>query len=583
MKPTGYDFSGYVTRANIRCSDGLTIAQNAFESNDGQTVPLVWNHGHNSPENVVGHAMLETRSDGTYGYCFLNETENASISRNLIKHGDIDSMSIYANNLKKVGSTVVHGVIREVSLVLAGANPGAKIDHLSFAHGDGTYEIDEEEAIITTGDTFDTDSMLEHAEQKKDEESDSSDESSNEVNKEKDDNVADKDLTIKDVVDSMTEEQKNVLYFLIEKAVEEATDSDDVTDEGEENMQHNVFTGETEETLCHADIAEALEDAPRLGSLRESFIQHGIEHIDVLFPEAKMDSPQPELIARQMEWVGKVFGGVHKTPFSRVKSTAANLTKDDARAKGYIKGHQKVEEQFEALKRVTTPQTVYKLQKLDRDDIIDITDFDVVAWMKIEMRTMLDEEIARAILCGDGRATGSEGKISPDNIRPIYQDSDTYTIHATVKYDAAGDVTERSNALVEAAVRARKNYRGSGSPALYASNDIITDMLLATDKMGRRLYTTEQELAAALRVTEIVEVPVLEGIQRTDSATKKHELLGIIVNLADYTLGADKGGEVSMFDDFDLNYNKHEYLIETRASGALAKPYSAIALEKDVA
>lgn len=562
-----YDFSGYVTKNNLKCSDGRTIRRNAFKDNDGSVVPLVWNHRHDDPTNILGHALLENREDGVYGYCSLNGTEQATHAKELIKHGDICAMSIFANKLQQQGGDVLHGVIREVSLVLAGANPGAYIEDSAFMHSDGSMEyLDEDEAIIHTDSPLNT---IEHE--------DKEDEVATE-------NTNSSDETIEDVFNTLNEKQKQVVYYLIGQAAEgEDVDVEEVDEEEEVTMKHNIFDEDTfEDTLSHDAMNDIVNDAIRCGSMKEAFIQHGIDDIDILFPEAKSVTPTPDMITRQMGWVSEVLNATKKSPFSRIKSVAANLTEDEARAKGYIKGKKKLEEQFGLLKRVTTPQTIYKKQALDRDDIIDITDFDVVVWLKAEMRMMLDEEIARAILVSDGRSAVAEDKIKEDNIRPIYQDVDTYTIHYSVSIPANATNDDKSELLVDAAVRSRKEYRGSGNPVLYASTDIINDMLLARDKMGRRMYANEQDLAAAIRVSRIVEVPVLEGVQRTDEDSNKFELLGLIVNLTDYTIGADKGGEINFFDDFDIDYNKEKYLIETRISGALTHPYSAIALEKPI-
>lgn len=581
-----YDFSGYVTKNDLKCADGRTIRRDAFKDNDGSVVPLVWQHQHNDPVNVLGHALLENREDGVYGYCSFNEGEMAKTTKELIRHGDISSMSIYANHLKQQGSDVIHGVIREVSLVLAGANPGAFIEDLCFGHSENGEESVEEANIFSDQpikavahfdeeeEVSDMDDEITHADEK------------NETSDEK--NESSEEETIQDIFDSMNEKQQNVVYYMVGKALEE-NDSEETDDEikqsdtyeGDDTMMHNVFEGEASETdtLSHADIESIFADAKRNGSLSEAVLSHGIESIDILFPEARTVTPTPDMIARPNAWVSEVWSALKKSPFSRIKSIAANVTEDEARARGYIKGKQKKEEVIKLLKRVTTPQTVYKLQKMDRDDVIDITDFDVVMWLKAEMRMMLDEELARAVLVGDGRDASSEDKINEENIRPIYQDADVYTIHKEVVYPADADETDISNTLIDAALRARKDYKGSGNPAFYGSTDVINDMLLAKDKIGRRLYATVTELADALRVSKIVEVPVLEGVTRA-SGSSTMELLGLIVNLGDYTVGADKGGEVNMFDDFDLNFNKYEYLIETRCSGALTKPYSAIALEK---
>lgn len=581
-----YDFSGYATKNDLKCADGRVIRRDAFKDNDGSQVPLVWQHLHDDPTNVLGHAILENREDGVYAYGTFNDTEQGQHAKQLVKHGDITSMSIFANQLMQNGSDVVHGVIREVSLVLSGANPGARIENLSFAHN-GIAEIVEEEAFVYADQPLKTISHasnyginyvnqngMYHANSENGSKSGSSNEK-----------------TVEDVWNSMTEEQQNVAAFLVGQALEDAGEEVDVdenevevkqSDDMEDNiMKHNVFSANLEEdnTLSHDAMKAIIEDAQRDGSLKNAFLEHGITNIDTLFPEAKAVAPTPDMITRQMEWVSEVWNATKKSPFSRIKSVAANLTEDDARAKGYIKGNKKVEEQFGLLKRETTPQTVYKKQALDRDDIIDIVDLDVVAWLKAEMRMMLDEELARAILVGDGRSKSSADKIKEDNIRPIYQDADMYTIHYEVSIPKDADETDTSNALLDAALRSRKDYRGSGTPVFYASVDVINDMLLAKDKIGRRLYSTTTELADAMRVSKIVEVPVLDGVTRTDDDSNKYKLLGLIVNLSDYTVGADRQGAVSLFDDFDIDYNKEKYLIETRCSGCLTKPYSAIALE----
>ena len=568
---TKYDFSGYATKNNLLCSDGRVICKDAFKDNDGTKVPLVWQHIHDNPMNVIGHAVLENREDGVYAYGYFNDTDNAKQAKELVKHGDITSLSIYANKLTQDGRNVTHGVIREVSLVYAGANPGAMIEDIGFSHADGSFE-EIDEAVIYTGEELEmeNENEIEHADDSAKQDSDNSD-----------------DRTVQDVFNTLNEEQKKVVYILIGQALEDAgvTDNDEAEHGEEEDMKKNIFENADDNTnvLTHSEMEEIFADAKQHGSLKDAVLAHGITDIDILFPEAKLVTPTPEIVAREMEWVSKVWSGTHKSRFSRIKSTIANLTRDEARARGYIKGNKKIEEQFNVLYRTTTPQTVYKLQKLDRDDILDITDFDVVAWLKAEMRMMLNEEIARAILIGDGRQAGTPDKIDPLHVRPIYQDADLYTVHTTVDLDPQMDTTERSNAIVDAAIRARKYYRGSGAPKFYASPDTITDLLLAKDKMGRRMYNTIDELTNALRVTEIIEVPIFEGINRTDDDDNTHYLLGLIVNLNDYNIGADRGGEVSMFDDFDLNYNKYEYLLETRISGALTKPYSAIALEVDTA
>lgn len=565
-----YDFAGWATKNDIRCSDGRVIRQNAFKDCDGKTVPLVWNHDHNNPDQVLGHAELENRDAGVYAYCSFNDTPAGQNAKELVKHGDVVSLSIYANHLQQRGSEVLHGAIREVSLVLAGANPGALIDSI-ITHG----EMSDEEAIIYTGEEL----SLAHADDS-DEEDDKKDEDMPNKSGEK---------TIKDVYDSLTEEQKKVVHFLIGAAVEQEGGSD--TDDNEAkhsdfggDMKYNLFSDDEQggqNTLSHAEMDAIFSDAKRCGSLKEAVLAHSIEQIDWLFPEAKnLDTP-PTWLTRPMEWVSTVMGGVHHSPFSRVKSMMANLTEDEARARGYLKGHLKKEQVFTLLRRTTTPKTVYKTQKLDRDDIIDIADFDVVAWIKGEMRFMLDEELARAILVGDGRDASDEDKIDELNVRPIWTDADLYTIKALLTLPASTTPDQKAKAFIRACVKARKTYKGSGQPTLFTTEDMLTDMLLLEDLNGRIIYDSESKLATALRVSKIVTVPVLEGLTREVSGVT-HNLDGIIVNLNDYNVGADKGGAVNMFDDFDIDYNKYTYLIETRISGAMIKPFSAIAIESVV-
>ena len=570
----GYDFGGWATRNDIRCSDGRTIRKNAFIDNDGKTVPLVWNHSHNDPANVLGHALLENRDQGVYAYCKFNNTELAQNAKELVKHGDVTELSIYANQLKQNGGDVLHGAIREVSLVLAGANPGAFIDSIMM-HG----EESDEEAIIYTGESI----SLSHA--------DTSTNESKPVESKKEEKggTMNKDKTIKEVLDELTEEQKNVVYALIGQALEdggvddedEEDYEDEDEDEGDNEMKQNVFDRDeqySENVLSHSDMMDIISDAKRYGSMKDSFLAHtqdyGIANVDFLFPEPETLNMEPTFVQRDMTWVQKVMGSVHHTPFSRIKSLFADITADEARAKGYIKGKMKKEEVFTLLKRTTTPTTIYKKQKMDRDDVVDITDFDVIAWLKKEMRLMLDEEIARAILIGDGRLPSSDDKINETNVRPILNDEDLYTVKAniTVAPDATG--SEKAKAFIDAVIRSRKEYKGSGSPTLFTTEDMVTECLLLEDSLGHKLYKTEAELATTLRVKEIVTVEVMEGVQDKNS----HDVAGIVVNLADYNVGADKGGAVNMFDDFDIDYNQQKYLIETRCSGALVKPYSAIAL-----
>lgn len=586
-----YDFSGWATRNNIRCSDGRTILKDAFKHNDGQIVPLVWNHDHNDPLNVLGHALLENRDEGVYAYCTFNDTDAGRNAKALVEHGDVTALSIYANQLKQQGPNVLHGAIREVSLVLAGANPGAFIDSI-IRHG----EESDEEAIIYTGEEL----VLEHAcggatPKKKKKEMEHSQNTI--VNDKNLDEIKDnftppsgnKEKTVQDVFDTLNEEQKTVVYALIGQALDDSNQNENNEKEGNDNMKHNVFDQdqkEKENVLTHADMETIISEGKRYGSLKDSFLAHaaqyGIDQIDFLFPEAKNVTNQPDFIKRDDSYVQKVLRGVHHTPFSRIKSTHANITADEARAKGYIKGHLKKEEVFTLLKRTTTPTTIYKKQKMDRDDIIDITDFDVVAYIKAEMRMMLDEEIARAILVGDGRSTSSDDKIPETNIRPIAKDDDLYTIKAPVA--VAKDATEDAiaKAFIRTVIKTRKEYKGSGSPTLFTTEDMLTNCLLLEDNNGRIIYDSVDKLATTLRVKEIVPVEVMEGVTRTAGA-KNLPLMAILVNLNDYYVGADKGGAINMFDDFDIDYNQEKYLIETRISGALVKPYSAIAFELDKA
>jgi hypothetical protein len=734
------DFSGYATKNGLKCSDGRTIMAGAFKHNDTMRVPLVWQHLHNEPENILGHALLENREDGVYAHAYFNSSEKAQTAKIAVKHGDITMLSIYANNLTQQGKNVLHGDIKEVSLVLSGANPGAKIDNVNLMHGDGSLDALEDEVIIHTGlaldasDEGDADD-IQHAAEKtvkevfdamtdeqknvvyfmigealdggKGSELKQSDESDNVQHAEdgktvkevfdamtdeqknvtyfligealdgsdgEDNSLEQSDLshddeelsnqevldtldedqkavvydllgsalkhaesedldpedvqhmfeslnenqdavvrdllaealahsenqgdemtteiqhadeeTVKDVFDSMSEKQKNVVYFMIGEALDGAGDSElqqsDTTDhiahaiqEGFNTMSRNAFengsaTATAEHrTLSHSELETIVADAQKIGSFKESFLKHagtyGIDDIDVLFPDAKTLGNSPDVIGRRQEWVADVLGGAKHSPFSRIKSTAVDLTADEARAKGYVKGNLKKDEIIKLLKRVTTPTTIYKKQKLDRDDIVDITDLDVVAWLKAEMRVMLDEELARAILIGDGREVDDEDKIDEEKIRPIARDVDMYAHAITVASELSAD------AIIESVLRTRTYYKGTGTPTFYTTDAILTDLILLKDKVGRRLYETEASLAAALRVSKIVTVEVMESAP---------DILGIVVNMADYTIGADKGGQVSMFDDFDIDYNQQKYLIETRVSGALTKPKSAIVIKK---
>ena len=577
-----WDFGGWATKNDLLCSDGRTIRKNAFRDCDGQTVPLVYNHDHTDIDRVLGHALLENRDEGVYAYCSFNDTENGRHAKETVKHGDLRSLSIYANKLKQVGSDVVHGCIREVSLVLAGANPGAYVDFV-MAHGE-----DGEDGLIANYDEcyqvlYHSDEPKETTESKKEEQT-----MATEANNEK---------TIEEIYDEMTDEQKTVVHVLVGMAKE----GDDEDDDGEEMnhsdieggnfMKRNVFDQEEPQMnyLTHADEEAIIAGAKRYGSLKESFLEHagygdveyatdgqtyGINGTDFLFPEAHNLNPTPEFIKRDTGWVSKVMSGVHHTPFSRIKSTFADITEDEARAKGYIKGKMKKEEVFSLLKRTTTPTTIYKKQKMDRDDVVDITGFDVIAWLKSEMRMMLDEEIARAVLIGDGRLPSDDDHINESNIRPILKDVDLFTIKANLEVAANATDNEKGKAIIRGIIKSRKNYKGSGEPTFFTTEDVLTDLLLIEDVNGRIIYDSLEKLKSVLRVKDIVTVPVMEGLKNEDGG----DVIGVIVNLKDYNVGADKGGAVNLFDDFDIDYNAMKYLIETRCSGALVKPYSAIAV-----
>lgn len=631
-----FDISGWATKADMLCSDGVIIKKGAFKDCDGVTVPLVWNHQHNSPNEVLGHALLENRDDGVYAYCTFNDTDAGQTAKLLVQHGDVNRFSIYANKIKRRGSDVIHGVIRELSLVLAGANPGAVIDTVMM-HGEDSYEegyissgeyIENVENLFHSDDTA-TKGDKEMADNSKKQGNQSEDETIKDVfdtlsDKQKqavyamigqileengidpdddddDENVkhseddpeeggkSGKEKTIGDVFNSMTDEQKNVVYAMIGQALEDAgvTDDEDEEDEGgNNNMKHNVFDNsdymagdaDDREVLSQSEFKEIMGEARRNGSLKDAFIQHGITNVDYMFPDAQTVDNEPGFIKRNDDWVAKVMNKVHHTPFSRIKSVFANITADEARAKGYVKGKKKVDEVFPLLKRVTTPVTVYKKQTLDRDDVIDIVDMDVVAWLKKEMRMMLDEELARAILVGDGRNQSSSDKINEQNIRPIWTDDDVYTVKAAVPITRETTGPEKAKAFIKAAIRSRKEYKGSGNPDMFIDEDILTECLLLEDTNGRVIYDTIEKLATALRVQELIPVPVMENMKREKGANT-HILGGIYVNLNDYNVGADKGGAVNMFDDFDIDYNQQKYLIETRCSGAMVTPYGAVAIE----
>ena len=612
------DFSGYATKANLKCSDGRTIMPDAFKHMDGQKVPLVWQHGHGEPSNVLGHAQLEARGGDLYCHAFFNGTDAAKSAKELVKHGDIKALSIYANRLVEKSKNVMHGMIREVSLVLAGANPGALIDNVNIAHSDGNIDTLEDEAVIYTGlelthadggstvadeNERTVGEVIETLNEEQQEafhyllgealagagasHADEDDEDEDEKK------ITSSDKTVKEVFDSFSQEQKDVVYYMIGEALEEANKSDsktnDKTDDSKTDtakhsntsqegntMTHNVFeqdSAKSATTLSHAEAATVFEGAKRLGSMKEAIedyaLKHGIEDIDTLFPDAKAITATPEFIKRRTEWVADVMNGIRQTPFSRIKSLTANLTLDEARAKGYVKGNLKKEEFFKVAKRTTTPQTIYKKQKLDRDDILDITDFDVVAWLKGEMRLMLEEEIARAILIGDGRSAGDDDKIMEDHIRPIATDDDLYV---TYVYVNLGDTDSSPEEIVDALTLQRRHYRGSGNPTFYTSETVLAQLLLIKDSLGRRIYSTVNDVAAALRVSKIVAVEIMDQ--------PSVDVIGIMVNMADYTVGADKGGNVSMFDDFDIDYNQYKYLIETRMSGALVRAKSALVVKR---
>lgn len=573
-----YDFSGYATKANTKCYDGLTIAPNAFADDNGRKVPVVWNHNHSGPEYVLGHALLQNRKDGVYAYVKMNDTPGGKTALEAVRSGDIDAMSIFANGLKKAGQTVMHGAIRELSLVLAGCNPGALIDEIVEHGADWSADEGEEAFIYTDGGI-----SLKHGLDPDDNPLDEEDEimHSEDEDKEKSkENPEDKE-TVKEVFDSLTEKQKNVVYAIVGMVTDgkKGADNEETdNDKEDETVKCNVFDNDKEQgVLKHSmdEINAAMADGKRCGSMKDAFIQHGIEDVEWLFPEDHLLDTPPRIIDSDQSWVSKVMSGVHHIPFSRVKSMAADLTEEDARAKGYIKGNFKKEQVFSLLKRSTTPTTVYKKQKMDRDDVADITGFDVIAWLKQEMRVKLNEELARAYLIGDGRLSSSDDKINEGNIRPIYNDDDLFTIKVQVETAAGDDTATKLDKMMTAVLKARKNYKGAGNPTFYTTEDTLTDLLLLKDKIGHRLYKNEAEVAQALRVKEIVTVPQMEGM----TGKLGGEFVGIIVNLADYTVGADKGGSVNMFDDFDIDYNQQKYLIETRCSGAMTTPFGAMAIE----
>ena len=580
-----YDFSGWATKANVKCFDGLTIAPNAFKECDGKVVPVVWNHDHSGPESVLGHALLQNRKEGVYAYVKLNDTSSGQTAKACVDNGDIDAMSIYANGIQKAGKTVMHGMIKELSLVIAGCNPGALIDEVMKHSADGTEE-DSSEAFIYTDSGLSLKHGLDPDDNPLEDENLQHSDDSSETNKDEkgETKMADaNEKTVKEVFDTLTEEQKNVVYAIIGSALDdgEGDEGDDEGDGEEEDTMHHCFENKNDGTVLKHSMEEidaAMADGKRCGSRKDAFIQHGIDDVEWLFPEDHLLDNPPRIIDNDQTWVGKVMSGVHHIPFSRIKSMSADLTEEDARAKGYIKGNFKKEQVFGLLKRSTSPTTVYKKQKMDRDDIADITSFDVIAWLKQEMRTKLNEELARAYLIGDGRNAASDDKINEGNIRPIFSDDDFYTIKVQATVASGADTETKIKAAMNASLKARKDYKGSGNPTLFTTEDNLTDMLLLEDKIGHRLYKNDAEVAQALRVKEIVTVPQMEGMKGKLGG----ELFGIIVNLADYTVGADKGGAVNMFDDFDIDYNQQKYLIETRCSGALTVPFSAMTIEYKV-
>lgn len=567
METQKWDFSGWATRNDLHCSDGRTIRRDAFKDCDGKTVPIFWNHQHDSVDNVLGHGLLENRPEGVYFYGAFNTDEEGIKAKKRVQHGDIRSLSIMANQLKQVGSDVIHGIIREVSLVPAGANPGAFIDTV-MAHGEEVGD-----AMILG---YDENIVIYHAD---------------ELDEDDKENDTEDNKKLEDIIASMSDEQRTVMYGLIGEAL--GTVPEDETLEqseklGGNDMKFNVFENRDKNrgktgVLMHSDgsevtvdeIGEIFKDAKRLGSLKDAVLQHGIDQVDYLFPDDRTITTQPTFIQRDMGWVSDIMGSVHHTPFARVKSVFADITEDDARAKGYIKGKMKKEEFFGLIKRRTEPTTVYKKQKMDRDDMIDITDFDVAAWLKTEMRMMLNEELARAYLIGDGRPASSDDHINDQNIRPVAFDDDLFTVHVNVTVESSATEDDKAKEFIRTVIKNRKNYKGSGNPTLYTTEDMLTDMLLLEDTLGHALYADEAALARKLRVKKIVTVPVMEGVNGKGG----NPLVGVVVNMNDYNVGADRGGAVNMFDDFDIDYNQQKYLIETRCSGAMTVPYGAMAFE----
>lgn len=585
-----YDCSGWATKANVRCYDGLVIAQDAFKECSGKVVPMVYNHDHSNVDNVIGHCLLENRPGGVYCYAKFNDTDTGKTARQCVESGDLSAFSIFANGLKKVGSTVKHGFIREVSLVLAGCNPGALIDEVVKHSADEDYEggeafIYNEDGLSLTHGMDPEGNPLEdltHSADSGDAVTD--DEATQEEAKMADEKNMNKEETVEDVFNTLTEKQKNVVYAIIGSAM--ASEKDDDGEE-DDTVKQNVFDKDTSATVLKHSIEEinnVVKTAKSHGTMKAAFedagmdsdeLAHSIDNIDWLFPEDHLLDTTPRIIDKPDDWVSVVMGAVHHVPFSRIKSMFADLTEEDARAKGYIKGNFKKEEVFGLLRRSTSPTTVYKKQKLDRDDVIDITSFDVVAWLKQEMHLKLNRELALAYLLGDGRLAASEDKIDENCIRPVFNDSDLFTIKVQCKTTGLTTVEDKYKALIKQILRSRKEYRGSGTPTLFTTEDALTEMLLLEDGIGHPLYADEAALARKLRVKNIVTIPEMEGRK----GAKGGDLVCLIVNLADYTVGADKGGAVSMFDDFDIDFNAQKYLIETRCSGALTTPFSAMAVE----
>lgn len=590
-----YDFSGWATKANVKCFDGLTIAPNAFKDCDGKVVPVVWNHDHSAPESVLGHALLQNRKEGVYAYVKLNDTSSGQTAKACVDNGDIDAMSIYANGIQKTGRTVMHGMIKELSLVIAGCNPGALIDEVVKHTADGS-ETDSSEAYIYTDSGLSLKHGLDPDDNPLEDETLEHSDNSSETDKDKkgESKMADaNEKTVKEVFDTLTEEQKNVVYAIIGSALDEGKggESDNKGDGEEDNTMHHCFENDNGGTvLKHSldDINGIIATASKHGTLRDAFLDagitgdelaHSIENMDYLFPDDHNLDTVPRIVDRDQTWVDKVMNSVHHVPFARVKVMFADLTEDEARAKGYIKGNYKKEQVFKLLKRSTTPTTVYKKQRFDRDDIVDMSTMDVVGFVKKEQRGKLNEELGMAFLIGDGRDDASDDKINELNIRPIFNDDDFYTIKVVVQPGTNANEDAKAKATIKSIIKARKEYKGSGSPTFYTTDDVLTDMLLLEDGIGHPLYADEAALARKLRVKEIVTVPRMEGRK----GAKGGDLLGIVVNLADYTVGADKGGEVNMFDDFNIDYNQLIYLIETRCSGAMTTPYGAMAIEMDAA